>query len=123
MKRNILWVLLLLVNAGYAQLPDAGGKVKENDRDIPNSVENTEHKTGGVVKIYPNPAGGSITIEGFVVNARSAYKICDATGRIVLRGKLSPENYKLDVGLLLAGMYFVSFTGEHETMVVRLVKE
>jgi hypothetical protein len=125
MKKMFLTTLLVIGGlAAYAQpaqTAPASEKVSQQ-RDLPNSVQSgtSDRKQ---IKMFPNPTSGGITIEGFVVNFSTSYVISDATGRQVMSGSISADNNKIDVSSLLNGMYFVAFKSEHETVVLRLVKQ
>ncbi|MFI5203181.1 MAG: T9SS type A sorting domain-containing protein [Flavobacteriales bacterium] len=127
MKHILLTTILVLGTLiGFSQSGSTTPAVTENqtsDRDLPNGVQSGGSFSRNQVRMYPNPTNGGITIEGFVVNNTSRYTICDATGRTVASGTLTTETHTLDVSYLLNGMYFVTFKGGHETVVLRLVKQ
>jgi hypothetical protein len=129
MKKMFLTAIMAIcVMAGFSQSaqPAQGSKTassEKNERDLPNGLDRANALERNIVKAYPNPSSGSITIEGFVVNARSKYQLRDATGRTVASGTITAENATLDISHLLNGMYFLTFTGEHESVTIRLVKQ
>jgi endonuclease I len=72
-----------------------------------------------VVKVYPNPAIGNVTIElekGLSLN--SDIKILDLTGRVVLQQKINAgqTNINLSVSNLSAGRYFIKIANSTETI-------
>lgn len=127
MKKIFLTAIMAIsVVAGFSQStqPAQGSRTPMAEKDLPNSVERANTiERNNFIKMYPNPSSGSITIEGFVVNARSRYTLRDATGKIILSGTVPEGNQTLDVSSLLNGMYFITFTGDHETVTLRLVKQ
>ncbi|WP_187271014.1 T9SS type A sorting domain-containing protein [Neolewinella aurantiaca] len=56
-----------------------------------------------LLKIYPNPASGSTTVEG----AAAAYRLYDVTGREVSQTKSTGARTQVPVNGLRAGLYFV----------------
>ncbi len=75
------------------------------------------------VKVYPNPASGSITLDtDFGSGGRVA--VYSATGQQVMYTEPSGSRPTLDISDLASGMYFVHLTdGEGREMRARFVKE
>ena len=71
--------------------------------------------------VYPNPANGVL----FVVEThgraslQTAYRITNLMGQTILSGNITAENQRIDIGLLPAGMYFITFAGETLKFVVK----
>ena len=57
--------------------------------------------------VYPNPARDKINIKAAGNLRGSVYTIYDSTGRSVLTGKISTENYVIDIENLSDGNYFI----------------
>jgi len=54
------------------------------------------------------------------------YTVSDLTGKIVLSGELSPNQFKqfgIEMSALPNGLYFVKFSGERINKAVKVVKE
>ena len=103
--KKMLFTLLLAGGTvmGHTQAQTTGNPVNEDEsslRDAPNEVQHIGSQTRHMVKMFPNPTAGSITIEGFVVNHSFSYTICDVTGRMVLNGKLTPEMHRANASKL-----------------------
>lgn len=75
------------------------------------------------VLVYPNPSPGYLFVDFSLTEVKNIYiSIYDESGRIVLKvfkpATLS-QKYKLDLGDLQAGYYFMRFNSESEQKVVR----
>lgn len=70
-----------------------------------------------VLRIYPNPTTGIITIEG----AQSNVKIMDILGRPVMNGNII--NQKIDISHLPGGLYMLSVFSENKEKSVPIVKQ
>lgn len=57
-------------------------------------------------KYYPNPATDVLNIE--IAKPNADYVILDITGRKVMEGKIESEKYRVDLGVLNTGIYFLN---------------
>ena len=58
------------------------------------------------IQIYPNPAHDFLQVSGAGLGNR--YRIFNQNGQLVLSGKISQNEEKIDVSNLLPGLYFIS---------------
>ncbi len=75
------------------------------------------------LKLYPNPASTSITIEGFEGLAGSL-SIFDTRGSVHYKNEVSPmsEQYTLTIASLIDGVYFLSFESDRGHKVLKFIK-
>ena len=66
-------------------------------------------------KIYPNPTDGIITISS--VNG-TEYRITNLMGQTLMTGRITEEVQKIDVSVLQAGIYFITFVGETQKIII-----
>lgn len=67
--------------------------------------------------IYPNPAGRSVS---FNVPFNGEVKIFNTSGKMVHQSKITANAQKISLPNLMAGVYFVNFTGRNQTGTRRL---
>jgi len=85
---------------------------------IPNGIEETENS---FVKVYPNPASSSITIE--TGQGKGIYQLQDVSGKIILQGSINAARYTLDISILAKGIYVLSITNGDKQAHKKIVKE
>jgi hypothetical protein len=77
---------------------------------------NSHHQS--LVKIYPNPASGSLTFQIITPDNRQEYElvIVDNNAREVKKEKVNTgtHEYQIDVRMLINGAYFYSLRGKNE---------
>jgi len=74
--------------------------------------------------VSPNPATDQLTITVPANTENASYKICDITGREILRADISGSNEKADIGCLVNGMYILHiYEAENEVKTMKFVKE
>ena len=74
------------------------------------------------VKIYPNPVGDEVHVDGMVQGA--SYRILNMTGECVQQGILAQRNNTLSLKGFAPGVYILEMTGEDGARrMVRLLKE
>jgi len=78
-------------NYSYAQAKYASTSVKELNAPM---------------LVYPNPAQDFLQVSG--VGLGNRYRIFNQNGQLVLSGKISKNEDKIDVSSLLSGLYFIS---------------
>lgn len=66
------------------------------------------------VLIYPNPATGTVTIQGTTGMRGMAYTITDLTGRAAVAGLLAGEKTQVDVSQLEPGVYMIRFADQKQ---------
>ena len=72
-----------------------------------------------VLRVYPNPAGGSVTVEHA---AGSRMEVYDVVGRKVLEDVITHSRQQVDIAQLAEGVYIIQIVkGDGERSVVRLV--
>lgn len=63
------------------------------------------------LSVYPNPATTTLNIDfNSAAGTVNAYNVMDITGRILLNGNATGNNFAFDVNALNAGLYFVNIT-------------
>lgn len=73
-----------------------------------------------LLKLYPNPAQKSITLQLSNEITTNNYVLCDQTGRAVMSGWLQNSKTTLDISTLPPGIYFITI-GEEKTIQGRIV--
>lgn len=76
------------------------------------------------IVVYPNPAKEfiSISLTDIEQSINADYTITDLSGRVIMKGKLTETNTRIDVNGLLPGMYLLQVQGQlHE--VVKIIKQ
>jgi hypothetical protein len=77
------------------------------------------------LKLYPNPADGTLFIEG--LKGASSYQVTDAMGRVVLVNSSFNSDATtvktVDVSGLIEGIYFVQIKDENGSETIRFVKK
>jgi hypothetical protein len=63
------------------------------------------------LSVYPNPAKTTLNIEfSATAGTVSSYNVMDITGRVLLNGNATSNNFAFDVNTLNSGLYFVNIT-------------
>jgi hypothetical protein len=71
----------------------------------------TKNTVTNSIAIYPNPATDVLNME--IAKPNADYVILDITGRKVMEGKIESEKYRVDLGALNTGIYFLNvYTSE-----------
>lgn len=71
--------------------------------------------------IYPNPAEELLNISFF--KSLLHYSIRDASGKIILTGKIKPGQINLDVSILSKGFYLIVLENEKQRMIYKFIKQ
>jgi len=71
------------------------------------------------IKVYPNPAGDKLHLQGYDLQEDAEYVIYSVVGQVVMRGTLQNETTDINVELLPSGMYFLKIGNQ----TARFVKE
>ena len=73
-------------------------------------------------KIYPNPTDGIIVVETQYIaslqNGQTEYRITNLMGQTLMTGRITEEAQKIDVSVLQAGIYFITFVGETQKIIM-----
>ena len=73
-------------------------------------------------KIYPNPTDGIIVVETQYIaslqNGQTEYRITNLMGQTLMTGRITEEAQKIDVSVLQAGIYFITFVGETQKIII-----
>ena len=75
--------------------------------------------TSAVIKLYPNPAKNSITIDGAEINA--TYEISNANGKLVQRGTIQKTVHLIDTNTVSSGIYFVRIHTHNQIIVKKII--
>lgn len=86
------------------------------------SVQVAEHEVVNM-RLYPNPASNSFTLQASADMSGRLLLIHDATGRIVARHRLVYGTNTVDVSELATGVYTCDLTGARTHYTARLVKQ
>jgi hypothetical protein len=63
------------------------------------------------LSVYPNPATTTLNIDfNAAAGTVNSYNVMDITGRVLLNGNATSNNFAFDVNTLNAGLYFVNIT-------------
>ena len=102
-------------SAPWPTEPDGNGPFLQLiDLDLDNSLPESwvaqygfedvaEHHASEGFSVYPNPAGGMITIVG----GHGEYRITNVMGQILRTGLITSDLQQIDISRLPAGMYFI----------------
>lgn len=74
------------------------------------------------VKIYPNPAKNSITIENMANKGNQHVYIYDVRGDLVMECQINSKT-EINISSLSNGMYFIKLIGEQSVDVIKILKE
>ena len=91
-------------------------------QDTPSHVGVINVNSSKAISVYPNPVWNEMHVDG--INATVEYTLYDLTGRQVMKGMLQPGSNKLNMQLLIQGIYTLQVqdgTGKRE--VWKVVKE
>ncbi len=84
---------------------------------VPVGIESTANQS--FVSVFPNPASHVINVQCRQLNA--AFKIYNATGKIIATGKLKKGNNHFDVQNLSKGIYIIRVDGKTTTETLKLI--
>lgn len=73
--------------------------------EFPNGIRQEKKKTG--FDIYPNPAGGEITIKNYKLGITNEYRVTNVPGETLFTGHLTKTETLLDISSLPKGVYFI----------------
>ncbi|MCB0608782.1 MAG: T9SS type A sorting domain-containing protein [Lewinella sp.] len=87
-------------------------------------ITSTNELSGGreQIMIFPNPAGEFIRLEGSAELVGQPYRIMDATGKAVIRGRLDGRRPQIDISMLSSGIYFIRTGGINKGRTLKFVK-
>lgn len=87
--------------------------------DVP-LITGIDNNANPNISIFPNPSNGD-----FIVNTNSNYtlEIMDITGKIVFEEKLTQAQTKVNLSSQEAGLYFVRFTNDFESINLKIIIE
>jgi hypothetical protein len=74
------------------------------------------------LKVYPNPAENTLSIELNNSNEKSIV-ISDISGRVVLSAKTTNDKINLNITSLSNGVYFVKVQSNNATEVIKVIKQ
>jgi ELWxxDGT repeat protein len=90
-----------------------------NPDDIGTSIDQNLAENH-VLKVYPNPARETISVEADP-EVYSSISILDLTGKMVINAPVTGSVTKLNAGDLNAGVYIVKAQGDHESAITKIV--
>lgn len=106
----------------FGNKPDIGA-VEYHDPLSTTNIENSDR-----VAIYPNPVNTQLTIRYNILNSISAIiKVFNLAGDIVLQKQFIPDlksiqEFKIDAGSLVSGMYMFTIESEKEVLSGKFIK-
>lgn len=104
-----------IVTDGSCQLTSAAAVLSvQEDTGI------DEFQAAGQAAVYPNPAVNQVMISVPLGRSGPSYAISDATGRLVLTGKINGSSGTIAIGHLPPGLYLLHVDGSSP---VKLIKE
>jgi hypothetical protein len=79
----------------------------------------------GLVTLYPNPAHSMVYVSspGASIDQNGSLTMYDLRGQLVLTKQIVNETTGIDVSGLKPGVYFVRFSDNRMTRVLKLVKD
>jgi Secretion system C-terminal sorting domain len=120
---NPLWNFSRIYS--MALLQESGSKNLVQAEAVPASYNSVttglfENNAAFTVKLNPNPASSTITLEtqSFPAN----FSIIDIEGRIILQEIINQEKHYIDIAALSPGIYFIQLQNQNGTASKKLVK-
>ncbi|MBN8703176.1 MAG: PQQ-dependent sugar dehydrogenase [Bacteroidetes bacterium] len=96
----------------------AGARIRKIERGSFNSVQNYNSKKSNLF-VYPNPASNEITIDN-LPEGEITVEIKNIYGATVLcSNKISPENNKINIEQLPAGLYYLHINGSSSELAIK----
>lgn len=86
-----------------------------------NNVGLDENQFNTVVKLYPNPTHGVVSLQVSNELTGSNFELVDAVGKVVLHGVIQTEQSQLDLSVLKNGMYL--FRLQNDSRFIRIMKQ
>mgnify|MGYP001179379174 FL=1 len=85
----------------------------------------SEKLSGQIVKIYPNPTRGILTVcfSGKTENLTGSVQICSISGQNILSMKISSPIVSIDLTKNIPGTYLLKLTLNGESSVWKIIKE
>ncbi len=77
---------------------------------------------GNILKVYPNPASGTIYIAG-ITTAGYTISINDINGRTIKTQPLSTTHNAIDISALDKGVYYIQMTSKEDKQIAVFVKQ
>lgn len=106
-KYNLLALILLVSIYGYSQNTHSVGVAINQPEGCISALGLNIHEK---VKVWPNPAGSTITLE--LPYATAEIQIIDATGKMVFSSSWDESKPAIDVSHLPAGLYHINVSHE-----------
>lgn len=73
--------------------------------------------------VYPNPAGDYIIVSGIQGQGKADYQISDITGKILVTGTSTSQQFKIDTSNLNAGLYILTLTTQQSRGYCKFIKD
>lgn len=91
---------------------------------VPDFSSLTTFKLADVIKIFPNPSNGNLTLSGFIHGEKYNLEILDLSGKLLIHKNISSSNTNiyLETGLS-SGCYFLKIANEYENITKKIVIE
>ena len=86
------------------------------------SLSNEEWNVSNVMKVYPNPTNGIITVNVADEWVDGELSVTNLQGQIVLQSKLNSVNELLDFSELHSGMYLLTIQKEDKIVTHKILK-
>ena len=107
---------------GLQQVAGAGFDLDAIEARLPATGIGITSIHNGSLRVFPNPASETITILVNQNPGNGMITICNIQGQVQNVSHISAGSLKIDVTSLSTGVYFVKYTGETTTIVVKLIK-
>ena len=108
---------------GQQNIADAGFDLDAIESLVPpTSIRITDRQVGSM-KIFPNPANETITIETQNKGAIGTLSIFDAQGQVILTKQITDSLLQIGIRSIARGVYFVKFNNGRTQEVKRLIKK
>lgn len=73
--------------------------------------------------LYPNPVSEEVNISTSVKFRNSEFRITDMNGKLLMTGRLDIENYRLDIGDFMPGLYNIRIDNGTKTISKKILKK
>jgi hypothetical protein len=74
------------------------------------------------IDVYPNPANNTLFVELTKQPETSIlYSLYDIQGKVLINGDFSEQKYGIDISHISKGIYFIAFTIENQTRIIKKV--
>ena len=118
---EFLFTAIHFANETTGYVVGINGTIYKNGTGINVPLAVDEFKKTDMIKIYPNPASSTITIENNSSSIITSITISDINGRKVLEAKNDKSN--IDISSLVKGVYLVKVSSDNGNVTKKLIRE